>query len=70
MTPPPCDQGHFFEFRDIKKTFEKNFLNKKCLFIVGQHFGNIFLLRQQIATKKTTVKKLRFVAFGRSNKLW
>ena len=47
--------------------FEKNFLNKKIFFIVEQHFGNIFLLRQQIATKNNSVENLGFVAFGRSN---
>ena len=39
--------------------FEKISLNKKVSFIVGQHFDNIFLLRQQIETKNNKCKKIR-----------
>jgi len=41
----------------LERLFEKNFLNKKCFLIVGQHFGNIFLLRQQIPTKNNKYGK-------------
>jgi len=40
---------------------------QKSFFIVGQHFGNIFL-RQQISTKNNKCEKLRVLIFGRSNK--
>ena len=52
----------------LERLFEENFLNKKCSLIVGQHFGNIILLRQEIPTKNNKSKKLEVVAFGRSNK--
>jgi len=42
----------------LERLFEKNFLNKKFSIDVEQHFGNIFLLRQQIPTKTTNVGKL------------
>ena len=50
--PPPVTKVTFLDLETLETLFEKNFLNKKCPFNVVQHFGNIFLLRQQIATKK------------------
>ena len=67
ITPPPVTKVTFLSSETLERVFEKNFLSKKCLFIVGQHFGNNFLLLQQKATKTTNVKKLGVVAFGRSN---
>jgi len=57
----------FLSLETLEILFEKNFLYKKVFFFVGQHFGNIFLLRQQIATKNNKCEKIGVVAFGRSN---
>ena len=64
---PPVTRVTFLYLETLEILFEKNFLNKKCFFIVGQHFGNIFLLWQQIATKNNKCGKFGVVAFGRSN---
>ena len=55
---PPCDKVTFLSLETLEILFEKIFVNKKCSFIVGQHFGNIFLLRQQIATKNIKCEKI------------
>ena len=36
--PPPVTKVTFLDLETLETLFEKNFLNKKCLFSVGQHF--------------------------------
>ena len=59
--PPPVTKVTFLDLETLETLFEKNFLNKKCLFSVGQHFSNIFLLRKQIATKNIKCEKLELL---------
>ena len=53
------------QFSHRLEQFSENFLNKNFSFIVGQHF---FVAATNTNKKTTNVKKLRVVAFGRSNK--
>ena len=55
--PPPVTKVTFLDLETLETLFEKTFLNKKCFFVAGKHFGNIFLLRQQIATKNNKCEK-------------
>ena len=61
--PPPVTRVTFLYLETLETLFDKNFLNKKCLFNVGQHFGNIFLLWQQIATKNNKCEKIGVCCF-------
>ena len=47
----------FLDLETLEILFEEHFLNKKFSYDVGQQFGNIYLLSQQIATKNNKCEK-------------